>query len=394
MQPAESEKPRFDLAIIGGGPSGTAAALEAKRRGLRVGIWERDRFPRHKVCGEFISSESLPLLRQEISADLVRSSVIRRAEFISQAGRRYSFDLPCAARGLSRSVMDQALWLAAIRSGAEACEGTAIRRIGRRQLRTGEFWEVEAATGERRHARSLLIACGRWWSLQDFPSPPQDARATGSWLAAKAHFAGVLPGDAVQMFFFPGGYCGLAPIEDGLLNVCCLVHSSLACREGVGVLSDFALWLKRAARHPALDSRLRHAIQASETVATAPVRPARRRADFSGALLAGDAAGFLDPFTGDGISQALHAGRLAAEVIAHFCEGTGDTLAAAPATYRRQLSRAVGRSYRVAGLLRLLVRAPAEVQGLAAILLSGFAARLIKETRWHAAQPLERRTLE
>jgi flavin-dependent dehydrogenase len=190
------------------------------------------------------------------------------------------------------------------------------------------------------------------------------------------------------MYFFPGGYCGLAPIEEGLLNVCCLVHRSLTPNLGAGTLADFALWLRKAARHPALDARLRLATQVSETLATAPVRPTRRHADHAGALVAGDAAGFLDPFTGDGITQALQAGRLATEAVARACAGRVPPVVAAEA-YRRRLSDAVGRSYRVAGLLRLLVRAPAGLQEFAARLLSGFAGRLIRETRWHGDPGIE-----
>ena len=403
-----------DLAIIGGGPAGAAAALEARRRGLKVAIWESGRFPRHKVCGEFVSAESLSWLQREIPTAMARSTVIRRAEFIGRGGRRHRFTLPSPARGLSRFVLDEALWQAAIRSGAETCEGTAIRRVfrcstdaGSSRARSAEFraaallpvtthatlanrrlWEVEPAKGTRRSARVLLVACGRWWSLEGIPSPAREQLTTAPWLGVKAHFTGVPPSDAVEMYFFPGGYCGLAPIEEGLLNVCCLVHRSLTRNLSAGALADCALWLRKVARHPALDARLRHATQVSETLATAPVQPARWRADHTGALLAGDAAGFLDPFTGDGISQALHAGQVAADAVARACRDR-ETLLVASDAYQRQLGYAVGRSYKVAGLLRLLVRAPAGLQEFAARVLSGCAVRLFRETRWRGDPGIE-----
>src|SRR5437016_5830575 len=112
----------MDLAIIGGGPAGTAAALTARRCGLRVAIWERDRFPRDKVCGEFLSWEALPLLQQEIPETLARAAAIRSTEFISQGNRVYTFPLPGEARGLSRRLLDEALWRAAAAKGAEAFE--------------------------------------------------------------------------------------------------------------------------------------------------------------------------------------------------------------------------------------------------------------------------------
>ena len=410
MQRRGSDARPVDLAIIGGGPAGAAAALEARRRGLQVAVWERDSFPRHKVCGEFVSPESLPLLQQEIPSALARSAVIRRAEFVVQRGRRYIFTLPSAARGLSRLVLDEALWRAATSSGAEAYEGTLVRGLRRRStdLRTSDdqgtssetscwlpphlgnvtpeqqLWEVQLAAGGSRVARAALVACGRWWSLAGLASPTQDRLSVGPWLAAKAHFAGVPPGDAAEMHFFPGGYCGLAPIEDGLLSACCLVHRCLLRRAGAGLLQDFALWLKKVARHPALDARLHNATQVSQTIATAPLQPMLRRADESGALLAGDAAGFLDPFTGDGISQALLAGRLAAECVARACTDDPESLLLAADAYRRRLRQAVGSSYRVAGLLRLLVRAPAELQEFAAMFLPGIGARLVSKTRWQA----------
>ena len=109
----------FCLAVIGGGFPGTAAALEPSRRDSQVAIWAGDGFPWHEVCGEFIPAESLPFLQQGISSALGRGSVIRRAEFVAQSGRRYSFTLPSAARGLSLFVMDEALWPAGICSGAD-----------------------------------------------------------------------------------------------------------------------------------------------------------------------------------------------------------------------------------------------------------------------------------
>jgi flavin-dependent dehydrogenase len=390
MEKASPEERLIDLAIIGGGPAGAATAIEARRRGLSVTIWERDRFPRDKVCGEFISAESLPLLGDKIPAELAKGAVIRDSEFISSRGRVGGFALPRPGRGLSRRVLDEALWKAAARAGARVREGETVRRLRRlsraKMLRTGcdrpGDWEIEAAGRATETARELVIACGRWWNLEGFPSPARGTKtpAGGPWVGAKAHFKGVAPRAAVEMYYFPGGYCGLAPMEDGLYNACCLVHRRLA--RNTGGIDDFAGWLKTVARHGALDARLWGAIQVSDTVATAPLRPARRRAECDGALLVGDAAGFLDPFTGDGISMALHSGGLAA---AESARRVGHAVAEPMAcSYSQQLGRAVRRSYRVAGLLRVLVRAPSVVQALAAAALPWLGARLHAETRWRS----------
>lgn len=355
---------------------------------MRVAIWERDHFPRDKVCGEFLSAESLPLLQQEIPTALALGAPIQRSEFISSSGRVHAFDLPQPGRGLSRLVLDRSLWHAATAAGARAREGevvTCLRRLNPR-VEQGAAWELQSANGTLIRASALLVACGRWWTIEGFPSPTRQQKNgdAGQGMGAKAHFSGLVQRDAVEMYYFPGGYCGLAPIENGLYNACCLVHRNLVRDGAASGFNDFASWLRKVARHPALEARLRGATQVSETISTAPLRPARRCADHDGTLLSGDAAGFLDPFTGDGISMALHSGRLAASELAGAWSKMGvDTHLVADA-YRRRLGSAVRRSYVVAGLLRALVCAPDGIQSSAAAALPWLGARLLQETRWRA----------
>ncbi|HLY60071.1 MAG TPA: FAD-dependent monooxygenase [Terriglobia bacterium] len=389
MEVGRNHNGLVDLAIIGGGPAGTAAALEARRHGMKVAIWDRDRFPRDKVCGEFLSAESIPLLDQEIPALLERASHIRRSEFISPAGRVHEFDLPQAGRGLSRWVLDEAMWQAAETAGARARAGEAIRNLRRLDpsAHHGANWELKSENGSSTLAGSLLVACGRWWSIDGLPSPARECKAdaVGPWMGAKAHFSEVAHRRAVEMYYFPGGYCGLAPIEDWQYNACCLIHRRLVRESAAGSLEDFALWLRNVAHHPALAARLHGAVQTSMTVSTAPLRPARRRAGNDGTLLAGDAAGFLDPFTGDGISMALHSGRLAAQELAGAWSRMETSLERSAASYRRRLDGAVRRSYWVAKLLRALVSAPAGLQSSAAAVLPKLGRRLLEETRWREA---------
>lgn len=363
-------------------------AIEARRLGLQVTVWERERFPRHKVCGEFVSAESLPWLEREIPGVVARSAFITRAEFISRRGRAHGFQLPRPARGLSRRALDEALWRTAAGAGASVREGATVLRVRSRLGKRTTAWEIESEGGPPEAARALVVACGRWWRIEGLDSPVREERknAAGPWLGAKAHFCGLTPRRAVEMYYFPGGYCGLAAVEGGLYNACCLVHRSLLRDASAGAARDFAGWIRAIASHPALNDRLRGAIQEGETVTTAPVRPARRRATHAGALFVGDAAGFLDPFTGDGISMALHSGRLAAEELAKcFANDIPDPEIAAR-SYRARLNESVRRSYALAGLLRALVCAPAALQDAAAAMIPRLGARLLNGTRWRASR--------
>ncbi len=374
----------LDLAIIGGGPAGTAAAIEARRRGLGVAVWERDRFPRHKVCGEFISPEALTWLQQEVPEVLARGAGIHRAEFIARNGLRRGFTFSHPARGLSRYALDASLWKAGVHAGIEMHEGETIRSV-RKSNGKGEpsVWELESSDGNVARARTLIIACGRWWRLEGFPSPPRQPNPEEEWVGVKAHFAGLAPRGCVEMYLFQGGYCGVAPVEDGQHNACCLVRRKLLRAAGSSRLEDMAAWLGHISRHTQLKARLHGAAQTCPTVTTAPVRLACRSAAQDDALLAGDASGFIDPFTGEGISMALHSGRLAGIAIA---EARARDLSPGHAAkiHGRNLGDAVRQSYRIAGLARALIAAPAWVQNLSAAPLPWLGSWLLKETRWRS----------
>lgn len=382
----------LDLAIIGGGPAGTIAALEARHHSLSVALWERDRFPRDKVCGEFISSEARPILQNEIPGTIAHGADISGAQFITSRGVSRTFGLPRPALGLSRRVLDAALWKAAEAAGVEAHEGEAIRRV--RTPASGSnragAWEIQTAGGNTRRAKSLIVACGRWWAIEGLSSPAGrlGLPGRGEWIGAKAHFAGIPPRDRVEMYLFRGGYCGLAPVEDGACNVCCLVHRNQVRQSRLKGMEDFGAWLMQVSQLSALETRLRGAAQVSPVVTTAPVHLARRQAVQCGALMAGDASGFLDPFTGEGISMALHSGRLAAQAVASALSEGFDSQRAAE-SYSQGLSEAVRRSYRIAAMARGLIQGPEWLRGLVTTPLPWVGRRLVRETRWRGSAEAE-----
>jgi flavin-dependent dehydrogenase len=385
MEILTSNSDTLDLAIIGGGPAGTAAALEGGRLGLRTAIWERDRFPRDKVCGEFISPAALPLLQSEIPGAVARGAEILRAEFVSDKGVSRTFRLPRPALGLSRRVLDRALWKRCETSGIEVHEGVSVRsaqKLGSRD-RQAASWEIETLAGNVRKARALIVACGRWWTVRGLLSPTRQLEPPrpGEWVGVKAHFAGVRPRGNVEMYFFHGGYCGLAPVEGDACNVCCLVHREQVRQCRAKAMHDFAAWLVQVSQLAALENRLRGAEQVSAVVTTAPVHLSRRRTKQDGALMVGDASGFLDPFTGEGISMALHSGRLAAQAVAMTSfEGFNSERAAE--IYCQSLEEAVSRSYTIAALARGLLQGPAWLRGLVTTPLPWIGKRLVRETRW------------
>ena len=361
----------YDLVVAGGGPAGTSAAITAARLGARVLLLERGRFPRDKVCGEFVSPEALGLLRsllrdcREAEALLESAPEIRQARVF--AGEQcLQFPLPAAAVSISRIELDAALWRAAEAAGVEARQAVAVREI-----KEGGTSRVATSAGDFA-AKSVVDASGRWSNL----SPAAAARPGSSsrrwqWLGIKAHFAEENTPLSSDLYFFEGGYCGVQPARGGQVNACAMVRSDRAR----SLPEVFALY-------PRLLERSRGWRQVTETVVTAPLVFRTPRSLRSGVLLAGDSAGFLDPFAGDGISAALHSGALAARELAEFWQGRV-ALGQAAQRYQKEYERTLLPAFRAARRIRWLFRLPRALHPAAIrVIRTGPIARyLVRQTR-------------
>lgn len=264
--------------VLGAGPAGGAAALAALQEGAQVELFEKSPFPRHKVCGEFLSPESALILDRLGVWSAFAERAARMPRMLLYFGEREKRGgLPDPAYGLSRSALDQLLLTKAV-----AC-GAAYRR---------EKGNIQGAT---------VVATGR------SASAPKGKRLFGF----KAHFRGPVS-DAVEMFFLSGrAYAGVSPVEDGFTNVCGLAeeHVLAACN------FEIDEYLRRC--RP-LRERLEPLDRAWDWLIAGPLIFQHRLNSPAepGLYRAGDALSFIDPFTGSGILSALltgsEAGRAAA----------------------------------------------------------------------------------
>ncbi|MBV9181085.1 MAG: FAD-dependent oxidoreductase [Acidobacteria bacterium] len=373
----------YDLAVIGGGPAGCAAAIMAARSLRRVLLLERGRFPRHKVCGEFISGEATGLLEQLLAPPyryLIEDAprICRARIFAGHS--TVDVEIEPSAISIPRIDLDRALWHSAIQAGVDAREHLAVEAINverpRSASRAATTYSVTIA-GQSFPARALLHAGGRWSFLTSHVVRVHARKKR--WIGLKAHFLEPRPSASVDLYFFPGGYCGVQPVsstkqEDGgtLVNVCAMVDAQVA--RSLTEIFDC---------HAQLSSRSRNWQPAGSPVSTAPLlfhppEPVR------GCLLqAGDAATFVDPFIGDGISLALRSGSLAADCLQAFFAGHA-TLAQAAENYRTRYHQTLSPIFRASSRLRTMLNWPDLVLSPAMFLLAkspGLTRRLVAMTR-------------
>ena len=304
----------FDSIICGAGPAGCVAAAVLARGGARVLLLDRARFPRDKLCGDTINPGALAVLRRLGLSGRFESSALPIDGMIVTGGD--GVRVQCAyghgARGLAllRRDLDVALVQGAVDAGARLEEGVVVRG----PLRDGEglVRGVVLAGRDGRDVRvpaPLVVAAdGRRSRVAIALGLLRHPRRPRRW-AIGAYFDGVSGlGPFGEMHVRAGRYVGVAPLPSGLANVCVVVSREHVHDDPAAVLLD------AIARDPELRERFAAARMTSAPAIIGPLAVDAAAAGAPGLLLAGDAAGFIDPMTGDGLHFAVRGGELAGAV--------------------------------------------------------------------------------
>ncbi|WP_028608786.1 NAD(P)/FAD-dependent oxidoreductase [Paenibacillus harenae] len=370
-----------DVAVLGAGVAGSSMAKALADRGWETALIDRQSFPRHKVCGEFLSPESRSTLHALGLAEKVENllpSKITRVRLIFENGADVELPLPGEAWGVSRYSLDSALLLAARQAGAELHAASSVAAL--KPLPKG--FAVEMKRGGEAcvlQARTVIAAWGAN-RRSGLPGYRPDGPASSAYIGVKSHFVGVDMEPVIEMYMFRGGYMGLCKVERGLVNAAALLERDSFAQAGKSV-PDF---LKEAARrNPRLAGRLAFAEPvAGSQAAVAPVFLRRKPQAWDGMPLLGDAASMLPPLCGDGMSMALRSAALCAPLADLYLRG-GLSLADWEQEYTRSIRKEFAGPLRWGSLLQWAVGMPSAGKWLAAIskLNPGLAEGLIRATR-------------
>lgn len=313
--------------VVGGGLAGPAAAIWLARAGRPVALWDRERAPAHKICGEFLSWEAQAWLADlGIDLDALGAVPIDRVRLVTS--RRTAVGrLGFTARSVTRRSLDAALLDAAALAGATVERGITVREV----LPDGT---AVAAQGRAR-PDTLFVATGK----HNLRGVGRDGAGTlNHQLGFKAYFRltpaqrAALSGH-VELILFEGGYAGLQMVERDAANLCFLVAPDRWKRLG----GDFAALLADlSAEVPHLSERLSGAVPLLDrplAISGVPYGYLHRPAGPEPVWRLGDQAAVIPSFTGDGMSLALHSARLATTAL---LTGAGQ------GAYYRRLARDAG----------------------------------------------------
>lgn len=294
-------KNSYDLIVIGGGLAGLSCALRLSKVGCRVLLLEKNPYPHHKVCGEYVSNEILPYLNSLGIDPFERGAVsIDRFEVSSIEGKTIRSNLPLGGFGISRYALDNLLY----EKLSERAE-VHFETVENLSFLQNEF---TVSTLEKNKYRSKFVvgAFGKRSSL-DVTLKRNFIRQKSPWLGVKAHYEYEFPGDLVALHNFRGGYCGLSQVETGLINACYLATYSSFRKAG----SPKAFKEKVLIQNPHLQQFFSKAVSVfPKPLTIAQISFERKRAVEGHIYMIGDSAGLIHPLCGNGMAMAIHAAKL------------------------------------------------------------------------------------
>ena len=311
-----SDERIYDTAISGGGLAGLTLAILLARKGFSVILFEKEKYPFHKVCGEYISMESWDFLTKDIGLPLDQMNIplIKKLQVTSSSGISLFADLDLGGFGMSRYLLDNSLKEIAVKEGVivkELCKTENIIFIE-------NVYYIKTTCGDYQ-SRSC---CGSWGKRSNIdikwkrPFINKNSDRLNNYVGIKYHVTADIPADMITLHNFKDGYCGVSGIENNLFCLCYFMKASnlKICGNSIERVEREIL-----SQNPQLKKLLENIIKCYDApLSISQVSLSNKKAVENNVLMLGDAAGMISPLCGNGMSMAMQSAKLAAANIAAF----------------------------------------------------------------------------
>lgn len=300
-----------DVLIIGAGLAGLTSSIHLRRLGYNVTLVEKSEYPKHKVCGEYISNEVKPyLLSLGIDVELEGAVSIDQFQFTTETGKSVRSRLEMGGFGISRYTLDNSMWKLANSLGVHCLKDEVIQVVQENTL-----YKVQLKGEGEMTSRIVLGAYGKRSKI-DKTLDRSFMKSRSPWIGIKAHYKIDIPENLVSLHHFNGGYCGVSMVDNQRVNACYLIHQSIFDQyKNIDKVQEEVL-----SKNPFLKSFFDESeLLFEKPISISQIYFGNRDKTKKNILMIGDTAGMIHPLVGNGMAIAIHTAKIASELIhEHF----------------------------------------------------------------------------
>ena len=338
----------LDVIIIGGGLAGLCNAIHLSKMGKKVLLIEKNEYPKHKVCGEYISNEVLPYLDfLEVNPFDFGAVRINKFQLSTTKSNIISAKLPLGGFGISRYTLDLVLSEKAKENGVTILQDVVLNITFLK-----DFFQVETKDNNIFTSKITIGAFGKR-SLLDVKMGRNFIQKKSPYLGVKMHVKGNFKEDLVALHNFKGGYCGVSKVENNAINLCYITN--YATFKQYKNIEDFQEQVVFK------NNYLKEIFQSSEALFEKPLSISQisfetKKPVENHILMCGDSAGMIHPLCGNGMSMAIQSAQLASNLILNYFNGEIETRKELEKQYIRQWKRKFSLRLKAGHFIAMLFR--------------------------------------
>ncbi|SHG84050.1 NAD(P)/FAD-dependent oxidoreductase [Winogradskyella jejuensis] len=321
-------KTEIDVIVIGGGLAGLTSAIHLSKKGFKVLLIEKNGYPKHKVCGEYVSNEVLPYLNfLGFNPFEFGAKRISEFELTTHNNKKITAKLPLGGFGMSRHKMDFQLYQLALKNGVEV-----LQDIVEDVDFNNDIFQVETKENQIIQSKIVIGAFGKRSNL-DVKFQRKFIQKKSPYLGVKIHVSGEFPEEKVALHNFKGGYCGVSKVENDYINLCYITNFEAFKKfKDIKAFQDEVLFKNEALKQMFQNSKP----EFEKPLTISQISFETKNPVENHMIMCGDTAGMIHPLCGNGMGMAIRSAQIASELIIDYLEGKFDSRASFENAYAKR----------------------------------------------------------